>query len=115
MDFKSIDTAVHENEAVNFPNEFLNSLDVQGMPPHNLRLKIRLPVILLRNLIPPILCNGTRLVIKRIIGNVLETTILTGKFKSEIILLPRVRLIPPVFNTTRKASIPNSSCFRDDH
>jgi ATP-dependent DNA helicase PIF1 len=94
MSFKSIYTVIDAKEAVNFPTEFLNSLDIPGMPPQNLRLKIGSPVILLRNLNSRGLCNGIRLVIKRITGYVLEATILPGKFKGEIVQQPRIPLIP---------------------
>ncbi|XP_057664461.1 uncharacterized protein LOC130898886 [Diorhabda carinulata] len=38
--FKSIDCVTNEDEATNYPIELLNSLDVPGLPPHNLRLKV---------------------------------------------------------------------------
>jgi hypothetical protein len=100
MYFKSIDTTVDENETVHFPTEFLNFLNIPGMPPHNLRLKIVSPIIFLRNLYPPRLCNGTRLVIKRITRNILEATILNEKFKREIVQLSRNS------NDTIKSPIP---------
>jgi hypothetical protein len=50
--YKSIDTVCDATEAVNYPTEFLNSLDLPGMSPHNLQLKVWSPVILLSNLTP---------------------------------------------------------------
>ena len=92
--FKSIDTVTDPDEAVNYPVEFLNSLDLPRTILHNLRLKIGSLIISLRNLNAPKLCNGTRLVIKKIMGNVLEATILNGKFEGEVVLLRRIPMIP---------------------
>jgi ATP-dependent DNA helicase PIF1 len=66
VSYKSIDTICDATEAVNYPREFFNSLDIPGMSPHNLQWKVGSPIILLRNLNPPRLYNGTRLVIKKL-------------------------------------------------
>ncbi|GFY20393.1 ATP-dependent DNA helicase [Trichonephila clavipes] len=92
--YMSIDTAENQDEVVNYPTEFLTSLDLPGMPPHVLTLKIGVPIILLRNINPPQLCNGIRLSVKKMMNNVIEATILTGKFKGEDVLLPRIPMIP---------------------
>ena len=89
----SIDTITDPEQAVHFPTEFLNSLEVSGMPPHNLKLKLGVTVMLLRNLNPPKLCNGTRLLIKNIGNNILEATILTGNSRGEDVFIPRIPLI----------------------
>ncbi|UYV82497.1 hypothetical protein LAZ67_21002535 [Cordylochernes scorpioides] len=51
-------------------------------------------VILIRNLDPPRLCNGTRLCITQMGTNVLQARILTGYFRGEEVLIPRIPIIP---------------------
>ena len=63
--YKSVDTVLEPNEAVNYPSEFLNSMDLSGFPPDVLQLKIGVPKILLRKINSPKLCNGTRLAVKK--------------------------------------------------
>ncbi|UYV80385.1 hypothetical protein LAZ67_19000038 [Cordylochernes scorpioides] len=93
--YTSIDTVLNEDEAVNYPTEFLNCLDLPGFPLHVLQLKTGVPIILLRNINPPKLCNGTRLSVKTMMNNIIEATILNGKFKGQDVLLPRIPLFPP--------------------
>ncbi|GBP16954.1 hypothetical protein EVAR_101972_1 [Eumeta japonica] len=70
--YLSINTVCNPNGVVNYPTEFLNSISVPGLPPHKLELKIDVPIILLRNLNPQKLCNGSRLRV------VIEGRILSG-------------------------------------
>lgn len=94
VQYKSFDTLIDQNDAVNYPIEFLNSQELPGMPPHNLLLKLKAPIILLRNLDPPKLCNGTRLQVKSLKSNIIEAIIMTGCAKGEVVFIPRIPLIP---------------------
>ncbi|KAL4135598.1 hypothetical protein QTP88_007196 [Uroleucon formosanum] len=78
--YKSVDSITNPDDVVNYPTEFLNSLEIPGFPPHNLQLKVGTVIMILRNLNPPRLCNGTRLSVKRLMPNLIEATIINGKY-----------------------------------
>ncbi|XP_045454816.1 uncharacterized protein LOC123664266 [Melitaea cinxia] len=92
--YKSIDTVTNIEDAVHYPQEFLNSLNPSGLPPHELTLKIGIPIMLLRNLNPPSMCNGTRLLIKELEDNLIVATIITGPAGGQLAHIPRIPMIP---------------------
>lgn len=75
----SVDSVLQESNQALYPIEFLNTLNISGLPPHNLNLKVGLPIIMLRNLNPNEgLCNGTRLIVKKVFTRLIEATISIG-------------------------------------
>ena len=83
MTYNSVDSITNPDDVVNYPTEFLNSLELPGFPPHNLQLKVGTVIMILRNLNPPRLCNGTRFSVKRLMPNLIEATIINGKYAGE--------------------------------
>ena len=92
--YRSFDQTTEMSDACAYPTEFLNKQNPPGLPPHELRLKIGCPIILLRNMDPPKLMNGTRLIVTQLHKNVIVAKILTGVSEGEDVFLPRIGLVP---------------------
>ncbi len=75
--------------------EFLNTLQFSGIANHKQELKVGVPILLLRNLNQSIgLCNGTRLIVKRLGQHVIEAEIITGNNVGKRVFIPRIIMSP---------------------
>ncbi|KAK1437616.1 hypothetical protein QVD17_03410 [Tagetes erecta] len=75
--------------------DYLNGLNVSGLPIHRLVLKVGVPVMLLRNVDKKNgLCNGTRLKVVGLYNRVIEAEILSGSNIGDRTFIPRMTLIP---------------------
>ncbi|XP_029652815.2 uncharacterized protein LOC115225981 [Octopus sinensis] len=92
--YKSIDRTFDPQDIVNYPIEFLNSLEPASLPPYILRLMVGCPIMLIRNLLPPKQCNGTRLIVKPLTPHLIEATIVTGCGRGEHIFISWMHLYP---------------------
>jgi ATP-dependent DNA helicase PIF1 len=91
----SADTTIQLDDATRFPTEYLNSISVNGIPPHRLLLKIGAPIMLLRNINPKEgLCNGTRLILMAKHGEMLQCQIAGGERGGRVVFLPRITFTP---------------------
>ena len=92
----SIDTTINEDDTLRYPPEYINSLQASGMPPHRLCLKKGCIVMLLRNLnTKEGLCNGTRLIVDRIMNErLLLCIVANGKRKGNTVFIPKIMMTP---------------------
>lgn len=96
--YTSVDSIVphpgkHGDTEVLYPTEYLNLLNFNRFPTHSLQLKVKAPIILLRNLNPMEgLCNGTRLIVTQLLPRIIEAEIMTGKFIGRRVFLPKITL-----------------------
>jgi ATP-dependent DNA helicase PIF1 len=92
--YHSFDEAVDDPHNY-YPQEFLNTLTPNGIPPHILKLKIGCPVILLRNLdLANGLCNGIRLLVRACQRNSIDAEIVLGQHARKRVFLPQRPLCP---------------------
>ena len=90
----SVDAATPE-ELLLWPLDFLNSLTVSGLPPHELSLCPGAMVMLLRNLdIDKGLCNGVRAIVVSTHRYVLDLLLISGTNKGSRVYVPRLSLAP---------------------
>lgn len=83
-------TILNENDAHIIQPETLAALNSSGIPEHEIILKIGVPIIIMRNVRLPNICNGTRAIIKSLHRNLIEATLLTGPGAGEDVLIPRI-------------------------
>ena len=92
ISYKSCDS-VNDTDAHMYPQEFLNTIDLPGIPPHLLELKVGAVVILLRNLNPSEgHVNGTRYVIQNLLPHVIDVTAISGSKAGAKLFIPRIWL-----------------------
>jgi hypothetical protein len=83
------------NETSVYPVDFLNQLNISGLPPHQLHLKTGSIVMLLRNLNPTKgLMNGSRMKVLKLMDRLIQVQLLTGSNAGTVHLIPRIKLIP---------------------
>jgi ATP-dependent DNA helicase PIF1 len=79
--------------------DFLNNLQFSDIANHKLELKVGVPILLLHTLNQSIgLCNGTRLIVKRLGQCVIEVEIITGNNVGKRVFIPRIIMSPSKTN-----------------
>ncbi|XP_045816678.1 ATP-dependent DNA helicase PIF6-like [Trifolium pratense] len=98
--YLSSDTSCEQSETLDgldniITPEFLNTIRASGLPNHELKLKVGVPVMLLRNIDQSSgLCNDTRLIITQLGKFVLETKIISENNIGQKVFIPRLSLTP---------------------
>ena len=92
----SSDKAVIDQRHQGDYEDFLNSQNPKGLPPHKLLLKENCPLMLLRNLNPAKgLCNGTRLICRELGQHTISAEIVFGHHRGKRVFIPRIPLQSP--------------------
>jgi ATP-dependent DNA helicase PIF1 len=90
--YQSIDT-VEETDSHLYPVEFLNSINIPGIPPHTIQLGVGMIIMLLRNLdLHNGHCNGSRYIITKLCPHIIEAQTIGRPVNQKLFIL-RITLI----------------------
>ena len=93
MSWDSLNPAQYDVNYPLLPTQVLNNLRPSGLPFHLLKLKVGAPVNLLRNLYQEEgLANGTRLIVRGLLRNVIDAEIALGPRAGQRAFLPRLNM-----------------------
>ena len=88
--YRSYSSDTSTDECLELSEEVLNTFEVPGLPSHELRIKEKMPIMLMRNLSKKRkLCNGTRLIVQKLTGSLLYAM---NPITKEEVILPRFEL-----------------------
>ena len=112
--YRSHDKVASE-DSFNYPQEYLNTLSPSGMPPHQLKVKVGCPIMLMRNMQPQQgHCNGTKYIVVSLHDNIIEAVVASGAYKGNKLFIPRIPIKPTdgtfPFDLTRR-QFPVRPCF----
>ncbi|CAL5413369.1 unnamed protein product [Camellia sinensis] len=100
--YTSIDKTIDPNDQGQY-EDFLNSLEPNGLPPHHLELKINSPIMTLRNIDPSIgLCNGTRLICRDLKDFIICAEIAVRDRKGQMMMNEEITPIKKITSTTKQ-------------
>ncbi|XP_057426185.1 uncharacterized protein LOC130719584 [Lotus japonicus] len=100
IEYLSCDTPCKfdEDSGVNtewFTSEFLNDYKCSGIPNHQIKLKVGVPIMLIRNIDQAArLCNDTRMIVNVLTKYIIVATVLNGNTMGETTFIPRMSLPP---------------------
>jgi ATP-dependent DNA helicase PIF1 len=92
--YNSIDsTDLGKDGLKELPVKHLQGIDLPSLPPSKLDLKVRVPVMLLRNLcLKEGLCNRSRMIVTSLKNHCIKGRLIKGDFDGELRTIPRLKL-----------------------